>query len=165
MMISKKMAAKMGEQVTHEFAASQKYLAMACQFDGMALKVLAGFFRKQADEERTHALKFVDFLLEVGAPVTLAALSAPKSSYPSVKAAIAEALKSEETVTAQINELVSLADAEKDYASRAFLQWFVTEQVEEVSSMAHLLQITEMAGSNLLQLESYVRYILAGEKS
>lgn len=163
MMISKKMCGKLNEQITHELSASQKYLAIACQFDAMALKNMSTFFRRQAEEEREHALKILDFLQEVGGPVTLAALAAPPAKYPSVKAMIQAALTSEQAVTGQINELTSLAEDEKDHATRAMLQWFVTEQVEEVSSMEHLLRITEMAGPNLLQLEAYMRQLLMSE--
>ncbi|MBI5865386.1 MAG: ferritin [Planctomycetes bacterium] len=161
MHISKAMNAKLCEQISNEFGASQAYLAMACMFDGLALKGLAKLFRKQTDEEREHALKILDYVLEVGGDVKLAALPAPKSDFSSVKAAIDAAHKHELRVTQQIHDLVALADKEKDYASRSFLQWFVDEQVEEVSSMEHLLRIAEMAGVNLLQLESYVRHMLA----
>lgn len=160
-MISKIMTAKLNEQVTHELGASQAYLAMACQFESMSLKALAQHFRKQTEEERGHALKIVDYLLEVGATVSLAALDAPRTAYKSVQAAIRAAVEHETRVTAQIHALVGLAEKEKDYATRSFLQWFVDEQVEEVSSMEHLARIAELAGDNLLQLESYVRHMLA----
>jgi bacterioferritin B len=157
MMISAAVCAKLNEQITNEFVASQKYLGMACQFEGMGLKSLAAHFRRQTEEERMHALKILDFVLEVGGTVNLAAMPAPQAQYPSVKAAVESALVSEQTVTRQINDLVALAESEKDYATRSFLQWFVDEQVEEVSSMDHLLRITTLAGENLLQLEQYVR--------
>lgn len=158
MLISKAMNAKLNEQITNEFGASQSYLAIAAMFDGMSLKALAAYFRKQTEEERAHALKIYDYVLGVGGEVRLAALSAPKPDYPTAKAAIDAAVKHELKVTQQIHDLVTLAEKEKDYATRSFLQWFVDEQVEEVSSMEHLLRIAEMAGVNLLQLESYVRH-------
>ena len=162
-MITEKMCAKLNEQITHELGASQKYLAMACQFDGMGLKNLAAHFRRQTEEERGHALKILDYILEVGGNVVLAPLAAPPAHHATVKAAVQVALESEQTVTRQINDLMTLAEAEKDYATRSFLQWFVNEQVEEVSSMDHLLRITTLAGENLLQLESYVRHMAEGE--
>jgi len=129
MMISKAMNQRLNEQVTHEFAASQSYLAMACMFDGLGLSALAARFREQSAEEREHALKLVGYISEVGGVVKLEALDAPKSDYASVPAAIEAALESEMTVTGQINALVDLAESEKDHATRSFLQWFVDEQV------------------------------------
>ncbi|MCG3126121.1 MAG: Ferritin BfrB [Phycisphaerae bacterium] len=155
-MISDAMNALLNEQVTHEFGASQAYLAMACKFDQMALKNLASYFRKQTEEERGHALKLLDYVLEVGGRVTLKAIPAPQHEFPTVKAAIEAALAHENRVTQQIHELVVLAEKEKDFATRSFLQWFVDEQVEEVSSMSHLVQLAELAGPNLLQLEAVV---------
>lgn len=155
-MISAAMAAKLSEQVGHEFFASQSYLAMACMFSGKSLSVLAGKFRAQTEEERGHALKILDYLLEVGATVTLQSLPAPRSDYPTAISAIEAAVEHEKKVTRQIHELVALAEKEQDYATRSFLQWFVDEQVEEVSSMSTLVEIARMAGENLLQLEAYV---------
>lgn len=160
MQISKTMNARLSEQVGHELNASQTYLAMACQFDSLGLKALAGHFRKQTEEEREHALKILDYLLEVGGDVSLGELAAPKSSYKSVRAAIEAALSHEKRVTDQIHALVALADKENDYATRSFLQWFVDEQVEEISSMEHLVRIATLAGENLLQLESYIRHVM-----
>jgi ferritin len=162
-MISKKMSSQLNEQVKHEFNASHSYLAMACFFDGMELKALAARFHEQADEERAHALKLVHYLGEVGAKVKLTALAEPKAAYESPADLIATALNQEIAVTAQINALVDLAITENDHATRSYLQWFVDEQVEEVSSMEHLLAIAKMAGDDLLHLDTYVRHMLKAE--
>lgn len=159
MMISEQMNAKLNEQITHELEAARAYLAMACMFDGLGLKALHTRFREQADEENGHAMKILEYVLEVGGRVTLAALAAPRSQYGSVPEAIETALKQEKTVTSQIHALVELADTEKDHATRSFLQWFVDEQVEEVAAMEHMLQIAKLAGENLLQLDAYVRHL------
>ncbi len=156
MMISQAMNKKLNEQITHEFDASQKYLSISCQFDSMGLKVLTRRFREQSDEERGHALKIIDYILEVGGTVKLQKLAEPPTQFESVVDAVQAAVDSELTVTRQINELVALAEKESDYATRSFLQWFVDEQVEEVSSMTQLLQLAKLAGKNLLQLEAYV---------
>lgn len=160
-MIPAAVCAKLNEQITHELNASQKYLAMACQFDGMGLKSLAGLFRKQTEEERGHALKILDYLLEVGAPVTLAPIPAPQAEFPTVVAAIDAAVDHEKLVTRQIHDLVTLAEKEKDYPTRSFLQWYVDEQVEEVSSMSQLAQVARLARDNLLQLDGYVARLLS----
>ena len=156
MSISKKMNTQLNRQITHEFEACQSYLAMSCQFDQMGLKSLAEHFQKQAAEERGHALKILGYIQEVGGSVTLEALSKPRASYPSVAAAVKSASSQEKEVTGQIYALVALAEQDKDYATRSFLNWFVDEQVEEESSMSALLQLVEMAGKNMLQLESHV---------
>jgi ferritin len=156
MQISASMTAKLNEQITHELGASQSYLATACHFADLGLSALAALFRKQAEEERGHALKILDYILEVGGHVNLAALPAPTAAYANVLAAVEAALANEQLVTRQIHDLVALAEQEKDYATRSFLQWFVDEQVEEVASMCHLRQVVQMAGDQLLQLETYL---------
>lgn len=156
MLISKSMNSRLNEQVGNEMFASQTYLMMACAFDGMGLKVLSADFRRQTEEERTHALKIVDYMLNVGADVELPAIPAPPTSFKSVLAAAETALQHELKVTRQINDIATLAEKEKDHATRSFIQWFVDEQVEEVSSMTSLVQLAKLAGDNLLHIEEYL---------
>ena len=158
MMISKPMHAKLNEQITAEFSAAHAYLAMACAFERMGLKMLANHFLKQNEEEREHAMKIVKYVHEVGGGATLEAIPKPKHDYRSVKEIVQAALESEHRVTGMINDLVALADSDKDYATRSFLNWFVDEQVEEVSSMTDLLTLVELAGENVLQVESRLRH-------
>ncbi len=157
--ISQELNAKLNEQITNEFNASQIYLAMAVMFEDMGLKVLARRFRAQVEEERGHALKILDYLPQVEGKVTLQAIPQPPAEWPSIEAAIEAALEHERKVTNQIHELVAMADKDKDYATRNFLNWYVDEQVEEVDSMNSLLQAARMAGKNLLQLEAYVAHM------
>lgn len=164
MMISQKMNAKLSDQVAAEFYASHKYLAMSCAFDRMGLRILAQRFFKQADEERGHALKIVGFLREVGGAVTLEAIDKPRADYGSVEEIVQAALDSELDITRRINELVTQAEGEKDYATRSFLQWFVDEQVEEVSTMTDLLNLVQLAGPNVLQVEAALRHQMLAEK-
>jgi ferritin len=164
MAISEAMNAKLNEQIAHEFTASQIYLSMACMFSQQSLDRLSKLFRAQVEEEREHAMKILDYVLEVGGQVKLAALPAPPLEWPTVLAAIEAALAHERKVTGQINDLVALADKEKDYASRSFLSWFVDEQVEEEASMGLLADVARMAGDHLLQLEAYVGHLLAARK-
>jgi len=158
MMISAKMNKALNQQITAEFGAVHAYLAMACRFNGMGLKILAAKFFVQADEEREHAMKIVRYVLEVGGTVTLDAIPKPAGQFDDVKSIVGAALESEKNITERINTLVGLAESEKDYATRSFLQWFVDEQVEEVSSMTDLLTLVEMAGDNVLQVEARVRH-------
>lgn len=159
MAISGAMNTKLNEQIKHEFGASQAYLAMACMFADMGLESLSAFFRKQTEEERQHALKILDYVLEIGGKVQIHPLEAPAHEYPSVAATIDAALEHEKKVTRQIHDLVTLADQEKDYPTRSFLQWFVDEQVEEVSSMEHLAKVAQLASkTSILHLDAYVRH-------
>lgn len=156
MMISENMNKKLNEQITNEFNASQTYLAMACMFEKMALTLLAKDFRRQTEEEREHALKILDYVLEVGGTVELQPLPAPRPEYPSVLAAIEAAVEHEQKVTKQIHDLCTLAESEKDYGTRNFLNWYVEEQIEEVSSMQQLADVARMCGDALLQLETHL---------
>lgn len=163
MQISSAINTKLNEQITAEFGAAHTYLAMACVFDRMGLKILAKRFIQQYDEERGHALKIVNYLREVGATVTLAAISKPRADYKSVEEIVQTALDSELDVTKRIHDLVTACEKEKDYATRSFLVWFVDEQVEEVASVTDLLHLVQLAGENVLQVESRLRHEMGPE--
>ncbi len=165
MMISQPMSSKLNEQVTAEFSAAHSYLAMSCAFERMGLKVLAKRFLEQYEEEREHAMRIVKYILEVGGSVSVDAVAKPKTKYSDAKAIIQTALESEHHITGMIHDLVTLADSEKDYATRSFLNWFVNEQVEEVSSMTDLLDLVELADGNMLQVETRVRHEMAAGAS
>ncbi len=157
MLISDKLNAAINEEIGREFEASNIYLNMAAYFDKLALKKLAAKFLAQADEERSHGLKFVKYVMDTGGTVAVPAVPAPKVDYKSVEEAIGVALEWELKITKCINELMTLAVAEKDYAAQDFLRWFVTEQVEEVSTMETLLQVVKAAGErNLIMVEAYL---------
>ncbi len=164
MMISKAMNTSLNRQIANEMNASHKYLAMAYCFEDMGLKIFARRFNQQADEERGHALKIARFIQDVGGSVVFEGLDKPKSDYKSAKQIVQAAVDSELTVTGQINDLVAQAEKEKDYATRSFLQWFVDEQVEEVSSMTELLKLVTMAGEQyLFQLEGRLMAMMSAK--
>jgi ferritin len=149
----------MNAQIGHELGASHEYLQIATFFDNQALEKTAGLFYKQSDEEREHAMKFVHYLTEVGADVQIPAIPAPSYDIASAETALKMSVDWEKKVTRLIYDMVDLAVEEKDYASQAFLQWFVTEQVEEVSSMERLLSVIQRAGEkNILMLEAYLSH-------
>lgn len=157
MMISEEMNGAINEQIGHEFSASLQYVAIATHFDSETLTQLASHFYAQADEERDHAMKFVRYLVEAGGRVAIPAIPAPVAAFKTVEEAIQLSLEREKLVTRQINDLVGLAIEKKDYISLNFLNWFVTEQLEEVSSMEALLTVVRRAGeSNLFHVESYL---------
>jgi ferritin len=161
MIIKPKVVDAINAQIKSEFGASAQYVAIAVYFDEEGLPDLAQFFYTQAEEERMHAMKFVNFLLETGSKPLIPGLPDMRNEFASAADAVQFALEQEMKVTDQINNLVLIAKEENDYASHNFLQWFVDEQVEEVDSMTTLLQTIKHAGSSLLLVEDYVRRSLA----
>jgi ferritin len=149
-------------QIGRELEAHLQYLAISSWFDAEGLPELSRFFRAQAVEEHEHAMRFLDYLQDVGGSVVIPALAAPKPAFESAEEAVAASLEWEEDVTRHIDRLVDLAGERRDHATHAFLQWFVTEQVEEVSTMSELLQATRRAGEgNLLLLDDFVARSMA----
>jgi ferritin len=151
------MVEPFNEQIQSEFAASQQYIAIAVYFEEMGLLQLAQFFYRQSEEERMHAMKFVHFMLEAEGRPIIPPVPELRNDFGSPEEAVQFALDQERKVTAEIDNLVSLAVTEGDHAGNNFLQWFVTEQVEEVATMTTLLQTIRLAGDNLLLVEDYVR--------
>lgn len=149
-------------QIGMEFAASQKYLGMAVHLESRSLDHLAAFFHRQADEERGHAMKFVRYLLEVGATPVIPALEAPQAAYASVGEILEASLEGERAVTASIHAIVDAASSAADHRTVHFLQWFVSEQIEEEATFAKLLDVHALA-HNELQFEMYVRQMPAPE--
>ncbi len=159
MQISAAVAELMNAQIGHELGASNQYLQIATFFEARALRKLAEFFYKQSEEEREHALKFVRFLTETGAEVRIPAVPAARYEIDSAEQAFQMSLDWEKEVTRQIYTILETAIREKDFASQQFLQWFVEEQVEEVSSMENMLLVVQQAGEkNLLMVEAYLSH-------
>ena len=157
MLIGNKMSDAINAQIGNEFGASLQYVAIAAYFGADSLPELSAHFNRQALEERDHAMKFVNFLVDAGAEAAIPAVPAPKSKFSNAEEAVQLSLDWEMAVTKQINALVDLAIKESDHLTREFLQWFVTEQLEEVSSMETLLKIVRRAGPNgLLFVEDYL---------
>ena len=154
---SEKLIAAFNGQIGHEMGASLQYISVAAYFDSEALPQLAQFFYRQSEEEREHAMKFVKFVIDVGGPVEIPALPAPKARFASAEEAVGLSLESEERVTRQIYELVEAAKGESNHIAQRFLDWFVVEQLEEVATMGTLLQVIRRAGpQGLLHVEDYL---------
>jgi bacterioferritin B len=147
---------RLNEQIGHEFAASQQYLAIAVYYDDETLPRLATFFYQQALEERNHALMMVQYLLDAGTAAPIPGIEAPQSEFGDVVAPVALALEQERKVSDQINGLTAIARQEGDYTSEQFMQWFIKEQIEEISSMSDLLKVVERARDNPLLAEEYL---------
>lgn len=157
MLISDSLLEALNRQVGREFAASLQYVAIAAHFSGETLPELARHFNKQAAEEREHATKFIQFILDVGGKLKIPAIPAPECHFSFAEEAVKLSLEQEKEVTRQIHELVQMARSESDYTTENFLQWFVEEQLEEISSMEDLLRIVQRAGEGgLLRVEEYL---------
>jgi ferritin len=157
-MLSDKVKAAFNKQVGQEFSNSIQYIAVANYFKGENLKCLAKMFAKQAAEEHEHAMKFIEFLLDTGCNVAIPAIAAPQNEFASAQAAAQLVLDAEIRTTKQINDLVTLTIAEKNYAAQHFLQWFVEEQVEEVATASTNFDIIKKAGPNILMVEAYLSH-------
>jgi ferritin len=157
MLISQELTSAINEEIGRELFASHQYMNIACYFESLALRKLAAMFMKQSEEERMHAVKFVNYLNEVGARVEIPAVAAPQSTFKSVEEAVQKSLDWEREVTRNCNALMAMAIDQKDYAAQDFLRWFVTEQVEEEATMGTLLQVVKAAGDrNLIMVEAYL---------
>ncbi|MFN7140369.1 MAG: ferritin [Limisphaerales bacterium] len=146
----------LNEQIGYEFAASLQYVAIASHFAGEGLSCLANHFYKQANEERDHAMRFVNYIVDAGGDVAIPDIKSPQAKFSSVEEAITLSYNQEKEVTTKINSLVELAMKESDHITFQILSWFVTEQLEEVSGMDNLLKVVRLAGKNLLYIEEYI---------
>ena len=155
-MAAARFVERLNEQIAYEFAASQQYIANAVYYDAQTLPRLATFFYAQALEERNHALMMVRYLLDSDARVSIPGVAAPETQFGDVVAPVALALEQEKRVSDQIAALTGVAREEADYLSEQFLQWFLKEQVEEVSTMSSLLAVIERSAESPMVVEDYL---------
>lgn len=145
-MIGKNMQEALNKQINAELYAAYLYLSMSANFESANLPGFATWMRAQAKEEVGHAMRIYNFVVERLGKVVLTGIEGPPAQWDSPLVAFEDAFKHEQKVTGMIDELVALAEAEKDNASATFLQWFVTEQVEEESSVDEVVQKLKLAG-------------------
>ena len=146
-MLSKAIQDAMNEQIKNELYSAHQYLSMSAYCESATLPGFAHWMLTQAQEEREHAMKFYNFILDRDGRVVLRAIDQPVVEFGSPLEVFEQALEQEQKVTSQINELYGLAASENDYASQAFLQWFVTEQVEEEKNVRDVLETLNMVGN------------------
>lgn len=155
-MLNKKIQEALNGQLNAELYSSYLYLSMSAYFQSIDLSGFANWMRVQAQEELMHAMKFYDYINERGGRVLLKKISDPQTEWESPFAAFEHVNQHEQKVTGLINKLVDVAIKEKDHATNNFLQWFVSEQVEEEASANEILQRIKMVGedgSGLLLLD------------
>lgn len=158
MLISERLNDAINVQIGEELGNSSQYLAIANYFSSECLFGLAKIFMKQSEEEREHALRFIKFLQDTGARVVIPAVAAPRNEFRSAEDAAKLALEFEMRTTDQVNALVTLAMEEKNHIAVNSLQWFVSEQLEEVASAETRLSVIRRAGPSVLMVEAYLAH-------
>lgn len=148
MPLSKELEAAYNRQIDLEFASSHAYLQLAAYFSERSLTGFEAWMRGQASEEREHALKFFDFVLDRDGEVKLGRIDAPPDLPTSVLEAFEISLDHERKVTAAIRDLFSLAEEEGDSSSYPLLQWFLQEQIEEEATVGDIVDQLSFADGN-----------------
>lgn len=147
-MISKRLEQAINDQIKIEEQSSRIYLAMASWCEVKGLPGAAKFLYQHSDEERLHQLKFVHFLNARGGHAVLQAVEQPSADYHSVEELFGHVLKHEQFVTKKINEMVDICLEERDHTTNNFLQWFVTEQIEEESLVQEVVDKIKLVGES-----------------
>ena len=147
-MINEKVEKALNDQVNAEMYSSYLYLSMSAYYESIDLPGFAQWMKAQANEEMVHTMKMYDYIIERGGRMVFATIEAPPADWDSALDAFICTLKHEELVTGLINKIVDIAIAEGDHATNIFLQWFVSEQVEEEATVGGVLQHLKMVGDH-----------------
>lgn len=147
-MIKESILNALNQQLKMEYESSQQYLAMASWADVQGLEGSASFLYEHADEERIHMLKLLKFVNERGGKAIVPELKAPKQEFNSLREIFESVLNHEIKVSEQINNIVDLTLNEKDYATHNFMQWYVTEQIEEERLARTILDKLDLIGND-----------------
>jgi ferritin len=147
-MISKKMVQALNKQVNNEIYSAYLYLSMSSYTNYIGLKGAANWFMVQYQEEMVHAMKIYDYVNSQGNHAQLTAISGPPTEFTTLLSMFEQTLKHEQFITNCINELMDLAIKEKDHATQIFLQWFVTEQIEEEGNDNDIIAKLKLVGDS-----------------
>lgn len=156
-MQNEKIVQAINDQVNKEFFSAYFYLAMQAYFSSINLDGFANYFRVQVQEERDHALGFFNYLNKIGGKVTLAEIKEPQNEFSSPQEIFELALKHEQFITQSIYELMNISREIKDHTTEIFLQWYITEQVEEEENMGRVLNKLKLIkgdGAGLFMIDS-----------
>lgn len=145
-MITKKMEEALNGQINKEFYSAYLYLAMSAYCNKLNMPGAEHWFRMQYDEEVIHMTKMFDYVMQHGGDARLLQIDEPPHDFGTVLDAFEASLKHEQFVTKSINELLDVAVEEKDHATQVFLQWFITEQVEEEANVKEIVDRLKMIG-------------------
>ena len=150
MRMSTEMAKAINDQISYEASSANAYIAIGSWCERIGYDGSAAFFFEQAAEENGHMLKLIHYLNGVGAEAIIPAIEKPPSSFESLESTFQFGLKSEQNVTKAIYDLVDMAEKEKDRSTYSFLQWFVSEQIEEETLFHTILQKFDLLGKDKL---------------
>ncbi|UCZ53942.1 ferritin [Bacillus shivajii] len=139
-MISKQLVKGLNDQMNYEFYSAHVYLAKAAYCSSESLDGFANFFLQQAEEERFHAMKFYNFINDLGERAEIVGMETPNNEFSSVLDSFEKALDHEKEVTQRIYKLADMALDEREHATMTFLNWFIEEQVEEEATFDNLIQ-------------------------
>ena len=146
-MLSEKMVKALNKQINNEIYSAYLYLSMSAYSTFKGLKGFANWFMVQYQEEKTHAMKIYDYVNDQGRQVKLMTIAQPPTEFGSPLEMFEKTLEHEKFVTRSINDLVNLAMREKDHATKIFLQWFVTEQIEEEANDNEIISKLKLVGN------------------
>ena len=147
-MLSEKMAQALNKQLNNELYSAYLYMSMSAYSTYIGLKGFANWFTVQYQEEMVHALKIYDYINDQGSQVNLLEIGRPPAKFESPLDMFEKTLQHEKFITQCINGLIDLAIAERDHATNAFLQWFITEQIEEEANDNEIISRLKLAGDN-----------------
>ncbi len=143
-MLGKVMQDAINEQIKNELYSGYMYLSMSAYLESENLPGMAHWMRLQDGEERAHAMKFFDYVVDRGGVVTLQAIDRPLATFEGPLDVFEKTLEHERKVTGLIKQLYEVAVKEKDYASQVMLQWFITEQIEEEKNATQIIAMLQM---------------------
>lgn len=147
-MISKKLFNAINNQITYEFSSAHVYLAMQSYFAANDLNGFANFFKVQVQEEQFHAMKFFDYINQMGGRFLIEAIPEPINEFESVIHAFREAYAHEKSVTQRVYQLMDIATEEREHATISLLKWFIDEQVEEENTINSIIKKLERIGDD-----------------
>ncbi len=145
-MLSEKMLEALNGQLNKEIYSAYLYLSMSAYSTYIGLKGFANWFMVQYQEESVHAMKIYDYINSQGGQLKLLAVAQPPAEFKSPLDMFEKTLEHERFVTKCINDLVDLAIKGKDHATNIFLQWFVTEQIEEEANDNEIISKLKLVG-------------------
>lgn len=146
--MNKNIEKLLNEQIEKEYSSSQLYLSMASWSENQGFNGTASFLYKHSDEERQHMLKLVKFINERGGVAVIPAIYKPDVSFDSMEKIFKALLEHEMLVTESINNIVDACLKEKDYSTHNFIQWYVSEQLEEEALARHILDKLRLIGND-----------------
>lgn len=147
-MINTEVSKVLNEQVNKELFSAYLYLSMSAYFSDLGLAGFANWMRVQAQEEQAHAMLIYDFIISRGEKVILEKIDAPQTHWKNTLEVMQEVLKHEVYVTSLINNILSVAEQQKDRATTSYFMWFIDEQVQEEASAQEIIQKLLLIGED-----------------